>query len=122
MNPARALPAIDAPPGVKPNPGYCPAEAEGKRVRVQLVHGGIDKCDDARRGGPPMAAKAEEIEPGTYDPTRPGTLLYPALEEELARLPPATWSSTKRRGSAEPRIRRSGCFARSTRPPACRRG
>ena len=46
MNPARAFPAIDAPPGMKPNPGYCPREAEGKRVRVQLVHGGIGKCDD----------------------------------------------------------------------------
>ncbi len=28
-----------------PNPGHCPAEAEGKRVRVRLAHGGIGHTD-----------------------------------------------------------------------------
>lgn len=32
---------------MKANPGYCPAEAEGKRVRVRLAHGGIGKCDES---------------------------------------------------------------------------
>lgn len=28
-----------------PNRGYCPPEAEGKRVRVRLAHGGMGTCD-----------------------------------------------------------------------------
>lgn len=32
---------IELLPGMKPNPGYCPDEAKGKRVRVQLRQGGI---------------------------------------------------------------------------------
>lgn len=27
---------------MKPNPGYCPAEAKGKRVRVKLVNGKVN--------------------------------------------------------------------------------
>lgn len=30
-------------PSGKPNPGYCPADADGKRVRVQLTNGKIPK-------------------------------------------------------------------------------
>jgi hypothetical protein len=30
---------------VKPNPGFLPDEAIGKRVRVRLAHGGIGSCD-----------------------------------------------------------------------------
>jgi hypothetical protein len=30
----------------KPNPGHCPEEAVGKRVRVKLANGRIGKTDD----------------------------------------------------------------------------
>lgn len=38
----------------------------------------------------PLRGTPEELEAGAHGPTRPGPLLYPALEEELARLPAAT--------------------------------
>ena len=41
---------------MKPNPGHLPKEAEGKRVRVQLAHGGIGKCDDNPMSPPGWAA------------------------------------------------------------------
>lgn len=41
---------------MKPNPGYCPAEAEGKRVRVWLVHGGEGSYDDNPMSPPGWAA------------------------------------------------------------------
>lgn len=41
---------------MKPNPGYCPAEAAGKRIRAQLAHGGIGKCDDSPTTAPGWAA------------------------------------------------------------------
>jgi len=31
--------AVELPPGFKPNPGHCPEEARGKRVRVILNDG-----------------------------------------------------------------------------------
>lgn len=41
---------------MKPNPGYCPAEAAGKRVRLWLAHGGIAACDDNPMSPPGWAA------------------------------------------------------------------
>lgn len=35
--------AIQLEPGMKPNPGYCPEDAIGKRVRVQLRTGEVAK-------------------------------------------------------------------------------
>ena len=31
---------------MKPNPGYCPADAEGKRVKVWLAHGAVGATYD----------------------------------------------------------------------------
>ena len=39
-----------------PNPGFCPPEAEGKRVVVRLAHGGIGKADDNPMSPPGWAA------------------------------------------------------------------
>ena len=41
---------------MKPNPGHCPAEAEGKRVIVRLAHGGIGKADPNPMSPPGWAA------------------------------------------------------------------
>jgi hypothetical protein len=41
---------------VKPNPGYLPSEAIGKRVRVELVHGGIGATDANPMSPPGWAA------------------------------------------------------------------
>lgn len=41
---------------MKPNPGRCPDQAIGKRVRVQLAHGGIGRCDDSPTSKPGWAA------------------------------------------------------------------
>ncbi|WP_425230233.1 hypothetical protein [Sphingomonas sp.] len=41
---------------MKANPGHCPAEAEGKRVRVRLAHGGIGDCDPNPMSPPGWAA------------------------------------------------------------------
>ncbi|WP_030540586.1 hypothetical protein [Sphingobium sp. DC-2] len=41
---------------MKPNPGYCPAEAEGKRVRVWLAHGGVGATYDDPMVPPGWAA------------------------------------------------------------------
>ena len=38
------------------NPGRLPPEAIGKRVRVQLAHGGIGACDDGPMNPPGRAA------------------------------------------------------------------
>lgn len=39
-----------------PNPGYCPADAEGRRVRVLLANGAIGACDDGPTSAPGWAA------------------------------------------------------------------
>lgn len=41
---------------MKPNPGYCPADAEGKRVRAWLAHGREGSCDDNPMSPPGWAA------------------------------------------------------------------
>lgn len=41
---------------MKPNPGYLPSEAIGKRVRVQLAHGGIGATDGNPTSPPGWAA------------------------------------------------------------------
>ncbi|EPR09904.1 hypothetical protein M527_07205 [Sphingobium indicum IP26] len=41
---------------MKANPGHCPAEAEGKRVRVWLAHGREASHDDNPMGPPGWAA------------------------------------------------------------------
>lgn len=41
---------------MKSNPGYCPAEAEGKRVRVWLGHGREGAYDDNPMSPPGWAA------------------------------------------------------------------
>lgn len=41
---------------MKPNPGYLPEEAAGKRVRVRLAHGGMGSCDDNPMSPPGWAA------------------------------------------------------------------
>ena len=39
-----------------PNPGYCPEEAIGKRVRVRLAHGGMGSYDESPMSPPGWAA------------------------------------------------------------------
>lgn len=39
-----------------PNPGFCPAEAEGKRVRVVLASGEAGRTDDNPMSPPGWAA------------------------------------------------------------------
>lgn len=39
-----------------PNPGYCPAEAHGKRVRITLANGRLGKCDNGLTSPPGWAA------------------------------------------------------------------
>lgn len=41
---------------MKPNPGYLPADAVGKRIRTRLAHGGIGACDDGTTSPPGWAA------------------------------------------------------------------
>lgn len=41
---------------MKPNRGFCPVEAAGRRVRVRLAHGGIGACDDNPMSSPGWAA------------------------------------------------------------------
>lgn len=50
-------PALQPPgPDWKPNPGRCPAEAKGKRVRVQLANGVIAKDEGGATVPPGWAA------------------------------------------------------------------
>ena len=53
---ARSDRARAAPRGMRRNPGHCPVEAMGKRVRVQLAHGGIGRTDDNPMSPPGWAA------------------------------------------------------------------
>jgi len=39
-----------------PNPGYCPEEAAGRRVRVRLAHGGLGSEDASPTSPPGWAA------------------------------------------------------------------
>lgn len=41
---------------MKPNPGYLPAEAIGKRVFVRLAHGRLGACDEGPMSPPGWAA------------------------------------------------------------------
>ena len=41
---------------MKPNPGYCPAEAAGKRIHARLAHGGTGRADDNLMSPPGWAA------------------------------------------------------------------
>lgn len=40
-----------------PNPGHCPDDAIGKRVRVRLAHGGIGAVDNSPITAPGWAAE-----------------------------------------------------------------
>jgi hypothetical protein len=42
--------------GMRPNPGYLPVEAIGKRVRVRLAHGGLGATDANPMSPPGWAA------------------------------------------------------------------
>lgn len=41
---------------MKPNPGYLPTDAIGKRIRARMAHGGIGACDDNPMSSPGWAA------------------------------------------------------------------
>lgn len=41
---------------MKPNPGWLPEEARGKRVRVRLAHGELGACDNGSTAPPGWAA------------------------------------------------------------------
>lgn len=61
---------IEAATAMKPNPGFCPLEAEGKRVRVKLANGHVGEWAADGRGGCRWTIEGHEHDIAEYEVIR----------------------------------------------------